>query len=140
MLVIDDDPHIVRLIGRMLRSLVAEVQVLEAFDGEEGLAVARSRQPDIVFVDLQMPGMNGEQFIDALADEPELADTPVVVVSVRSVEQENAAIHGGITIQCEQGFALSELLSLLDHALAAVTRLGVVSPASAAARLAALAG
>ena len=139
-LVIDDDPHIVRLIGRMLRSLVAEVQVLEAFDGEEGLAVARSRQPDIVFVDLQMPGMNGEQFIDALADEPELADTPVVVVSVRSVEQENAAIHGGITIQCEQGFVLSELLSLLDHALAAVTRLGVVSPASAAARLAALAG
>lgn len=139
-LVIDDDPHIVRLIGRMLRSLVAEVQVLEAFDGEEGLAVARSHQPDIVFVDLQMPGMSGEQFIDALTGDPVLAETPVVVVSVRSVEQENAAIHGGITIRRDQGFALSELLGLLDTALAAITRPDVVSPASAAARLAALAG
>ncbi|MCB0039163.1 MAG: ATP-binding protein [Caldilinea sp.] len=139
-LVIDDDPHIVRLIGRMLRSLVVDVQVLEAFDGEEGLAVARSRRPDLVFVDLQMPGMGGEQFIDALAGEPDLAETPVVVVSVRSVEQENAAIHGGLTIQREQGFALSELLGLLDTTLAAITRPDVVSPASAAARLAALAG
>jgi len=139
-LVIDDDPHIVRLIGRMLRSLVTDVQVLEAFDGEEGLTVARSRRPDLVFVDLQMPGMSGEQFIDALAGEPDLAETPVVVVSVRSVEQENAAIHGGITIQREQGFALSELLGLLDTALAAITRPDVVSPASAVARLAALAG
>lgn len=139
-LVIDDDPHIVRLIGRMLRSLAPGVQVLEAFDGEEGLAVAHTHPPDIIFVDLQMPGIGGEQFIDMLAADPDLAGTPVVVVSVRSVEQENAPIQGELAIRRAQGFALSELLGLIDMALAAITRPDVVSPASAAARLAALAG
>ncbi len=139
-LVIDDDPHIVRLIGRMLRSLAPGVQVLEAFDGEEGLAVAHTHPPDSIFVDLQMPGIGGEQFIDMLAADPDLAGTPVVVVSVRSVEQENAPIQGELAIRRAQGFALSELLGLIDMALAAITRPDVVSPASAAARLAALAG
>ncbi len=139
-LVIDDDPHIVRLIGRMLRSLAPDVHLLEAFDGEEGLAVARTHPPDIVFVDLHMPGMSGEQFIDALAADPTLVETPVVVVSVRSVAQESAPIQGELAIRREHGFALSELLGLIDTTLAGLTRPDAVSPASAAARLAALAG
>ncbi len=139
-LVIDDDPHIVRLIGRMLRSIASDVHVLEAFGGAEGLAVARTHSPDIVFVDLKMPGMSGEQFIAATKGEPHLASVPIVAVSVRSIEQESAPLHGDFMIRRGQGFVLSELLVLLETTLAGITRADAGSPANAAARLATLTG
>ena len=139
-LVIDDDPHIVRLIGRMLRSLAPEVHTLEAFDGAAGLVIAQTHTPDVIFVDLNMPGMSGQQFIEAVNADPALAGAPIVVVSVRSTEQESAPIQGEVHIQRGQGFALSELLALLETTLTGLTRPGAVSPTSAAARLAALAG
>lgn len=139
-LVIDDDPHIVRLIGRMLRSLAPEVHTLEAFDGAEGLAIAQMHAPEVIFVDLNMPGMSGQQFIEAVNADPALVGVPIVVVSVRSTEQESAPIQGEVRIQRAQGFALSELLALIETILAGLTRPDAVSPANAAARLAALAG
>ncbi|HHW88411.1 MAG TPA: response regulator [Chloroflexi bacterium] len=139
-LVIDDDPHIVRLIGRMLRSLAPEVRTLEAFDGATALAIAQTHAPEVIFVDLNMPGMNGQQFIAAVNATPTLTGVPIVVVSVRSTEQESAPVQGEVCIQRVQGFALSELLVLLETALTGLTRPDAVSPATAAARLAALAG
>jgi CheY-like chemotaxis protein len=139
-LVIDDDPHIVRLLGRMLRSLAPNVHVVEAFSGEEGLSAARAQPPDIIFLDLNMPGMNGQQFITAARCEPNLCEAPIVVVSVREVEQEAAPIHGELRIQKLRGFGLSELLILLESILAGLNRAGAAAPASAAARLAMLTG
>lgn len=139
-LIIDDDPHLVRLIGRMLRSIAPGVRVVEAYDGAEGLAVARAHPPDIIFVDLSMPEMSGQEFIKAAEGDPQLGQTPIVVVSVRSVEQEIAPIQGEVRIRRERGFALSELLTLLESTLSGVTRADEASPASAASRLAALAG
>jgi len=139
-LVIDDDPHIVRLLGRMLRSLAPEIHTLEAFDGMAGLIIAQTHRPDVIFVDLNMPDMSGQQFIAATTADPALAAAPIVVVSVRSTEQERALIQGEVHIQRGQGFALSELLALIETTLTGLTRPGAVSPANAAARLAALAG
>ena len=138
-LVIDDDPHIVRLIGRMLRSLAPNVHVVEAYSGEEGLAAARTLPPDIIFLDLNMPGMNGQQFITAARCEPALCDAPIVVVSVREIEQETAPIQGELRIQKLRGFGLSELLILIESTLAGINRASAAAPTSAAARLAALA-
>ncbi|HRA66744.1 MAG TPA: ATP-binding protein, partial [Caldilinea sp.] len=139
-LVIDDDPHIVRLIGRMLRSLIPELHALEAFGGAEGLTIAQTHHPDIIFVDLNMPGMSGQQLIEAVNADPRLASTPIIVVSVRSIEQENAPLQGELRIRRPQGFALSELLALLEITLMGLTQAEATSPANAAARLAALAG
>jgi signal transduction histidine kinase/CheY-like chemotaxis protein len=139
-LVIDDDPHIVRLLGRMLRSLAPNVHVVEAFSGEEGLSAARVQPPDIVFLDLNMPGMNGQQFISAARCEPALCEAPIVVVSVREVEQEAAPIYGELQIQKLRGFGLSELLILIESVLVGLNRAGAAAPTSAAARLAMLTG
>jgi len=138
-LVVDDDPHIVRLIGRMLRSASPDIQVMEAFGGEEGLALAQARPPDVIFVDLYMPGMNGEALIQAAQLDPRLAHTTIVVVSVRSVEQELAPIQGELWIRREHGFTLSELLCLIEANLCTLTQADATSPTSAAARLATLA-
>jgi CheY-like chemotaxis protein len=138
-LVIDDDPHIVRLIGRMLRSLIPELHALEAFGGAEGLTIAQTHHPDLIFVDLNMPGMSGQQLIEAVNADPHLASTSIVVVSVRSIEQENAPIQGELCIRRSQGFTLSELLALLEITLTGLTQAEAASPANAASRLAALA-
>uniref|UniRef100_A0A7C1JYR0 histidine kinase n=1 Tax=Caldilinea aerophila TaxID=133453 RepID=A0A7C1JYR0_9CHLR len=138
-LVVDDDPHIVRLIGRMLRSVSPDIQVMEAFGGEEALALAQARPPDVIFVDLYMPGMNGEALIQAVQLDPRLTRTTIVVVSVRSVEQELAPIQGELWIRREHGFTLSELLCLIEANLCTLTQADATSPTSAAARLATLA-
>jgi len=138
-LVIDDDPHIVRLISRMLRSISASIRVLEAFGGAEGLEVARNQRPDAVFVDLMMPGVSGQMFLEAMHQEEALCKIPIIVVSVRSVEQESSPLPGELHLQRESGFSLSELLALLQALLTALTQADVVSPTNAAALLAAAA-
>jgi DNA-binding response OmpR family regulator len=78
-LVIDDDPDI--------RDAVTEVlsfeghEVFGAAEGESGLVRCRQVRPDLVLLDLMMPGMNGWDFLRALRREEAIADTPVVVVS-----------------------------------------------------------
>jgi signal transduction histidine kinase/DNA-binding response OmpR family regulator len=131
-LVVDDDPHIVRLIGRMLKSIDGNLRVLEAFGGEEGLAIARSHQPDVLFLDLVMPEVSGYNVIQALADEPALAHIARIVVSVRSIEQESAPLVGALRLQRTTGFSLTELLNALRALLLAVTQPERADPASVA--------
>ena len=103
-LVVDDDPHIVRLLGRMLHAIAPELRVLEAFGGEEGLALARSHHPDVIFVDLMMPGITGQRFIEIASGDAALCSIPIIVVSVRSVEQEAAPIMGELRLSLRQAF------------------------------------
>ncbi len=131
-LVVDDDPHIVRLIGRMLKSIDGKLRVLEGFGGEEGLAIARSHRPDVIFLDLMMPGVSGYSVIQALAAEPTLAHSAKIVVSVRSVEQESTPLPGEIRLQRHAGFSLTELLTTLHGLLTTLTQPARVAPTSAA--------
>jgi twitching motility two-component system response regulator PilH len=139
-LVVDDDPHVVRLIGRMLRSVAPELRVLECFGGAEGLELARAHRPDVIFVDLMMPGMSGKQFIEVAAAEAALAHIPIIVVSVRSVDQETAPVQGDLHVRRASGFALGELLSLIDALLNHLTRSDAMALANGATDRAAPAG
>jgi signal transduction histidine kinase/DNA-binding response OmpR family regulator len=147
-LLVDDDPHVVRLISRMLRTLDQEIHCYEAYNGQEALQIARSRRPDVILLDLNMPQMGGRSVIDALRAErdaapaggPEGGRIPIIVVSVRSVEEERTPLGGELRIDRPDGFTLSELLQLLNAVLPTLTRPDAVSPASAAARLSRLPG
>jgi CheY-like chemotaxis protein len=138
-LLVDDDPHVVRLMGRMLRTLSPELHFYEAFNGQEALQIARSQRPDVIFLDLNMPQMGGRAVIEALladwAVTPDFERIPIIVVSVRSVNEESAPLHGELRISRPDGFTLTELLNLLNAVLRCLTRPDAVSPASAAARL-----
>lgn len=76
-LVIDDEP-VARYI---LKGYLADTpyRLLEAAGGEEGLALARSGQADVIFLDLIMPGMNGFEVLHALREGDETRDIPVIV-------------------------------------------------------------
>jgi CheY-like chemotaxis protein len=84
-LVIDDDPMVH---SQMKRSFEKEgYSIVTASDGEEGLALARKLQPDLITLDVLMPGMNGWTVLTELKADPELANIPVFVISM--VDDEN---------------------------------------------------
>ena len=71
---------------------------------------------------------------------PDSVRIPIIVISVREVEEESTRLAGEVRIERPGGFTLSELLQLLNAVLPALTRADAVSPASAAARLSKLPG
>ena len=78
-LAIDDDPSALEVLtGALDRHGII---TLTARTGAEGLAIARKIRPAVVLLDLRMPEMDGWEVLGALKQDPELADTPVVMVS-----------------------------------------------------------
>jgi signal transduction histidine kinase/DNA-binding response OmpR family regulator len=80
MLVIDDDPSVSTLVERIVAP--EGIDVTSAHSGPEGLALARSLQPDIIVLDVILPGMNGWAVLTTLKADPMLSDIPVVLMTV----------------------------------------------------------
>jgi CheY-like chemotaxis protein len=78
-LIVDDDPDQHTVCGVFLEH--SGYAVLHAFDGQEGVEMARDRQPDLVLMDIRMRRMDGVAARRALADDPATAAIPVVAVS-----------------------------------------------------------
>jgi twitching motility two-component system response regulator PilH len=78
-LIIDDSPTIVALMKRML--IQNECQALEAGDAESGLELAFSELPDLIFLDIVLPGMDGFSALRALRRDPRTKNIPVVMIS-----------------------------------------------------------
>lgn len=79
-LVIDDDPVVRELITRSLGK--EGFQVVNASAGSEGLSLAKQIKPDVISLDVLMPGMDGWTVLMKLKEDAETADTPVVMVSI----------------------------------------------------------
>ncbi|NNK92009.1 MAG: response regulator [Acidimicrobiia bacterium] len=76
-LVVEDEPNIVTVIRQTLRGMLAEV--ISAESGEIGLEKARSVRPDLILLDLALPGMSGWDLLEELKAEG--LDIPVVIVT-----------------------------------------------------------
>ena len=86
-LVIDDDPTVRELLQR---SLTREgIRVVSAAGGEEGLRLARELRPSAITLDVMMPGMDGWAVLTALKADADLADIPVIMLTI--VEDKNLA-------------------------------------------------
>jgi twitching motility two-component system response regulator PilH len=83
-LVIDDSPTEVHVLQTLLEKNGYEVVV--ANSGEEGIIVAKENLPDIVLMDVVMPGMNGFQATRQLSRQAETATTPVIIVTTKDQE------------------------------------------------------
>ncbi len=78
-LVADDAPRMRQVAARLLEE--AGFEVLVASDGAEALARIRAEHPDLVLLDLLMPGMNGFEVLREMQRDPRVRDTPVLVMS-----------------------------------------------------------
>lgn len=84
-LIIDDEPLVRRSLGRALKS--HEHEIIEAVDGPQGLAAWRAEKPDLVFLDVLMPGMNGPEVLSQILAENGKANIgKVILISAFSGE------------------------------------------------------
>jgi DNA-binding response OmpR family regulator len=87
-LVIDDEPPI-RLLCRV--NLEAEgMEVLEAADGPSGLAKAKSRRPDVILLDVMMPGLDGWRVAEELLEDPTTQEIPIIFLTARAEFRDRA--------------------------------------------------
>jgi len=80
-LVVDDNPGFCELVRRVLTSRDSNVRVRLAYDGAGCLYELHAQQPDLLFLDLIMPEIDGFQVLRSMAEEPELARVRVIVVT-----------------------------------------------------------
>ncbi len=66
------------------------IRVLQAEAAEDGLELARSHHPDLILMDVQLPGMDGLTAIRQLQEDPDARDIPVVVLSAHAMEADEA--------------------------------------------------
>jgi CheY-like chemotaxis protein len=118
-LVVDDDPVIVRLLEVNLR--LEGYDVSTASRGEEALERAVATHPDVILLDVMMPGLDGWETCRRLREIPEFADTPVVFLSARA--QDDDASRGaslGTSVEyVTKPFDPMKLMELVKRLLAA---------------------
>jgi CheY-like chemotaxis protein len=87
-LIVDDEVHIKMLLEQTLEELEDEFEVdlYTASDGEEGLEFIRSKRPDLVFLDIMMPKMNGYEVCRIIKDDPSLKDVKIILLTAKGQE------------------------------------------------------
>ena len=83
-LIIDDSPTEVHVMQKALEK--HGYRTAAAADGAEGIRLAREMSPDLIFMDIVMPGMNGYQATRRLAQDPATASIPILIVSTKTQE------------------------------------------------------
>lgn len=78
-LVADDDPDMLALVTRHLRGM--KCKIVEACDGEAALELARKELPDLMILDVMMPGRSGWEVCKAVREDDALSDTAVIVLT-----------------------------------------------------------
>jgi DNA-binding response OmpR family regulator len=86
-LLIADDESGIRSLVRMTLDLDA-FEILEAEDGDEALGIARDQHPDMILLDVMMPGLSGVDVCRALKDDPDTSDITVVMLTARAQERD----------------------------------------------------
>jgi threonine synthase len=116
--IIDDDPNAVRLLKRILQAR-GQYLLYEAGDGREGLEMIRRERPDVVLVDLMMPGLDGFGLLEIMKQEDALKDIPVIVISAKELTpNERRRLAGQVQALLQKGsFTDQDLLGDIHAAI-----------------------
>jgi len=113
LLVIDDEDTFRYVVRRLVSGYALDVA--EARDGEEGVRRAAEIRPDLIFLDLQMPKMNGFAALERLTALPETRDTPVVIVSSSVLtEEERLRLSAARTILSKSALSREAVTGVLN--------------------------
>ena len=106
-LIIDDDIHI----GNVLEEMLSKegYQIFRAYSGTEALFVLSKSKPDLVLLDLMLPGLNGEDVL------PQIKGIPIIVVSAKvDIDNKVDALLGGAVDYVTKPFNMRELLARIS--------------------------
>jgi len=119
-LYIEDNASNVRLVERLLKQRRPGVTLLNARDGERGLAMAVAHQPNLIFLDLHLPDTTGEEVLRRLSADNRTRNIPVAVLTADATASQNRRLlAAGATAYLTKPLDVTSLLSLLDERLTA---------------------
>jgi len=115
-LIVEDNEKNLKLVRDVLQ--VKGYETIEAGTAEEGLKLARARTPDLILMDIQLPGMNGIDALKALRAEPATAAIPVVAITASVMQQDRQEImRAGFNGFIEKPINLRVFLDTVQRAL-----------------------
>jgi two-component system cell cycle response regulator DivK len=116
-LIIEDNPANMRLTTLLVRN--AGHSVINAVDAETGLTLARTDQPDLILMDVQLPGMDGLAATALLKHDPVTAAIPVIAVTALAMKADEEKSHvAGCDAYIAKPLRYKELYAAIDRLLA----------------------
>jgi CheY-like chemotaxis protein len=116
-LICDDEPSL-RELMRLSLETGPEYAFIEASDGGEAIELLESARPDLIVLDVMMPGTNGIAVLEHLRAHPQLSHTPVIIVSAFATPtDQQRAIAAGATRFVKKPFDPEALRSLVQELL-----------------------
>ena len=123
-LVVDDEPQIRRVMRTTLSS--QGYVITEAKTGEEALELMRKERPDLILLDVNMPGMGG---LEACREIRRASDAPIIMLTIRNAERDKvAALDAGADDYVVKPFGIEELLARIRAALRRFSPADAISP------------
>jgi len=120
-LVVDDEPDVLLLCRLNLQQRGHDL--LEASTGSVALELARERRPDVIVLDLMMPGMTGYEVLESLKGDEQTPDIPVLVLTAKSLRADRERSHIlGASGFLTKPFLPSELCELVESLVSKADR------------------
>ena len=120
MLYVEDDESNLRLLEEVIGH-IPNLTLLTAPDAENGLRVAHDSRPDIILMDINLPGMSGFEALEKLKRQPETQNIPVIALSAAAMSKDiQKGVEAGFFAYLTKPFVIDELLNTIDKALDAV--------------------
>lgn len=115
-LIMEDNEMNLVMMSRFISGM--GIEVYEADNGLDGLALAHTLLPDLIIMDMQMPGMHGKEVIKRIRNTPVLQDIPVIVVSADAfTDQQHEGYHNGVDEYLVKPIAYSRLQEIVTQYL-----------------------
>jgi DNA-binding response OmpR family regulator len=115
-LITDDEPHVVELVRVTLED--ERVRVIEASDGATALALADRLEPELIFLDVNLPDLSGIEVCRRLRLQPRLAGSSIVMLTAAAQQEDiSRGLAAGATQYLTKPFSPVRLLSLVEELL-----------------------
>jgi DNA-binding response OmpR family regulator len=114
-LVVEDDEGIRSMLQKMLAK---DYTVVVAQDGQQGLLLAQKAKPDLLLLDVALPGIDGFDLATQIREEPNLKDVPLIFLTARDTPADTIkGIQAGAKHYITKPFKMSDVLKKLEHIL-----------------------
>jgi CheY-like chemotaxis protein len=117
LLYVEDNPANLMLVEQIIED-VPQVRMLSARDANLGIALARAHLPDVILMDINLPGLSGIQALKILRDDPAMAHIPVLAISANAMPRDiKKGLDAGFFRYLTKPIEVNEFMNALDMAL-----------------------
>jgi len=117
LLCVEDNPANLLLVEKLIARR-PDIRLLSAGDGPRGIEIARASQPDVILMDINLPGINGLEALGLLAEDPATAHIPVIALSANAMPRDiERGLEAGFFRYLTKPIKVNEFMDTLDVTL-----------------------